>query len=114
MNQALPADLAAAVELGGEMGRRFAEFDWAAHPLGPLLDWAPQLRTAVTVALTSRFPMAVFLHAQDLFQVYNDAFIPILADKHPTALGQAGRDVWWDVWESIGPMLRSVVDTGAA
>ncbi|EUA14656.1 two-component sensor and regulator domain protein [Mycobacterium kansasii 732] len=31
----LPDDLAAAVPLGGEMGRRFAEFDWAVHPLGP-------------------------------------------------------------------------------
>ena len=30
----LPADLEAAVELGSEMRRRFAEFDWAAHPLG--------------------------------------------------------------------------------
>ncbi len=114
MNPGLPADLATAVALGGEMGRRFAEFDWAAHPLGPPQDWPAEMRTAVTVALTSRFPMAMFLHAQDLFQVYNDAFIPILADKHPGALGLAGRDVWWDVWESIGPMLRSVVDTGAA
>jgi hypothetical protein len=34
MNARLPADLAAAVELGGEMVRRFADFDWAAHPLG--------------------------------------------------------------------------------
>jgi len=34
----LPADLAAAGALGGEMGRRSAEFDWAAHPLGRLGD----------------------------------------------------------------------------
>ena len=80
MNPGLPADLAAAVALGGEMGRRFAEFDWAAHPLGPPQDWPAEMRTAVTVALTSRFPIVLWSgHAQDLFMVYNDAYIPILA-----------------------------------
>ena len=49
MNQALPADLAAAVGLGGEMGRRFAEFDWAAHPLGSPQQWSAEVRAAVAV-----------------------------------------------------------------
>ena len=110
----LPADLAVAVALGGEMGRRLAEFDWAAHPLGGLGDWPAEVRAAVAVTLTSRFPMAMFLGTQNLFQIYNDAFIPILGDKHPVALGRVSREVWWDVWESIGPMLTSVTDTGAA
>jgi signal transduction histidine kinase/CheY-like chemotaxis protein len=111
----LPADLEAAVALGSEMGRRFAEFDWAAHPLGRPPDWPAEMRTIVAVALTSRFPMAMFLGTQDLFQIYNDDFIPILGDKHPAALGRVGREVWWDVWESsIGPMLTGVTDTGAA
>ena len=35
----IPRDLAAAVALGGQMGRRFAEFDWAAHPLCPVHTW---------------------------------------------------------------------------
>ena len=53
---ALPADLDAAVALGGEMGRRFAEFDWAAHPLGRPQDWPAEMQTIVAAALTSRFP----------------------------------------------------------
>jgi signal transduction histidine kinase/CheY-like chemotaxis protein len=114
MDTALPADLAAAVALGGEMGRRAAEFDWASHPLGRPQDWPSEMRSAVTVGLASRFPMAMFLGREGLFQAYNDAFIPILGDKHPAALGRAGRDVWWEVWDSIGAMLRSVVDTGTA
>lgn len=32
MDSRLPAYLAAAVSLGGEMGRRFAEFGWDAQP----------------------------------------------------------------------------------
>ena len=52
MTAGLPPDLAAAVALGGEMGRRFAEFDWAAHPLGEPTNWSPEVRAAVATALT--------------------------------------------------------------
>jgi signal transduction histidine kinase/FixJ family two-component response regulator len=110
----LPADLAAAVALGGEMGRRFAEFGWAAHPLGSPQQWPAEFRAAVVTALTSRFPIVLWLGTQDLFLVYNDAYISALADKHPSALGRPGREVWWDIWEPIGPMLASVIATGKA
>ncbi|OBF07132.1 histidine kinase [Mycobacterium sp. ACS4054] len=114
MTPELPADLAAAVGLGGEMGRRFAEFDWAAHPLGPPGQWPAEYRAAVVTALTSRFPIVLWLGTKDLFLIYNDAYIPLLADKHPAAVGRPGREVWWDIWEPIGPMLASVIGTGEA
>ena len=112
--QNLPPDLAKAVALGGEMGRLFAEFDWAAHPLGSPDVWSAEVRSAVAVVLTSRFPIALWLGAEDLFLVYNDAYIQILGDKHPAALGRRGRFVWWDIWEPISPMLASVIATGEA
>jgi signal transduction histidine kinase/DNA-binding NarL/FixJ family response regulator len=112
--QALPPDLAAAVELGGETGRLFAEFDWTAHPLGPPAEWPTELRAAVATALTSRFPTVLWLGPEDLFLVYNDAYLPVLADKHPEALGRRGRYVWWDIWGQIGPMLAGVLATGEA
>ena len=112
--QNLPPDLAKAVALGGEMGRLFAEFDWAAHPLGSPDVWSAEVRSAVAVVLTSRFPIALWLGAEDLFLVYNDAYIQILGDKHPAALGRRGRFVWWDIWEPISPMLASVIASGEA
>src|SRR5215813_8015638 len=78
----LPADLAAASRLGGQMGRRFAEFDWDSHPLGSPSNWSPEIRSAVAVALTSRFPIVLWLGSDDLFLVYNDAYLPLLGDKH--------------------------------
>ena len=60
----LPADLAAAVALGGEMGARFAAFDWSAHPLGAAASWPAEWRSAVAVALTSRFPIVLWLGPQ--------------------------------------------------
>lgn len=110
----LPPDLAAAVELGGEMGRLFAGFDWAAHRLGPPEQWPTEVRAAVAVVLTSRFPIVLWLGRDELFVVYNDAYIQILGEKHPAALGRPGREVWWDIWEPISPMLASVIATGEA
>ena len=110
----LPPDLAAAVALGGEMGRRFGEFDWTAHPLGPPQSWPTEVRSAVALVLTSRFPTVLWLDVQELFLIYNDAYIQILDDRHPTALGQRGQYAWWDVWQPVKPMLDSVLATGEA
>jgi signal transduction histidine kinase/serine phosphatase RsbU (regulator of sigma subunit)/DNA-binding NarL/FixJ family response regulator len=110
----LPPDLAAAVALGGEMGRRFAEFDWTAHPLGPPQSWPKQVRSAVALVLTSRFPIVLWLDTEELFLVYNDAYIQILDDRHPEALGQRGQYAWWDVWQAVKPMIASVIATGEA
>lgn len=113
MSQALPADLKTAAALGGEMGRRLLAFDWAGHPLGHPSGWSATVRTMVAVTLASRFPTVLWL-GEDLRLVYNDAYIPVLGDKHPAALGATGAAVWWDVWDMIGPMLRGVVTTGTA
>ncbi|MFL6126782.1 SpoIIE family protein phosphatase [Actinophytocola sp.] len=114
MGEDLPADLAEAVALGGEMGRRFGEYDWASHPLGPLSGWSPAMRATVAVALTSRFPIVLWLDPRQLYLVYNDAYVPMLGERHPAALGTPGRQVWWDIWDSIGGMLDGVVATGKA
>ena len=85
MREDLSADLALAAELGGEMGRRFSSFDWASHPLGPPQDWSPGARVVVAMALTSRFPIVLWL-GERLFLIYNDAYLPVLGQKHPAGL----------------------------
>ncbi|GGX60310.1 hypothetical protein GCM10010358_13580 [Streptomyces minutiscleroticus] len=113
MSDGLGPELATAVALGGEMGTRFAEFDWSAHPLGAPSEWPAQWRDATATALTSRFPIVLWL-GPELFLVYNNAYIQVLGDKHPAALGGAGERVWWDIWDPIGPMLAGVMETGEA
>lgn len=111
---ALPPDLAAAVALGGEMGHQFAEFDWKHHPLGSPQSWPIEVRSAVALALTSRFPTVLWLGTDDLFQIYNDAYGQILGDKHIDALGRRAAHIWWDIWPAISPMLARVIATGEA
>jgi len=71
------------------------------------------MRTIVATALTSRFPYLLWLGRRGLFMVYNDAYIPILGNRHPAALGERSERVWWDIWDSIGPLIASVIATPA-
>ncbi|HET9030735.1 MAG TPA: HAMP domain-containing sensor histidine kinase, partial [Candidatus Aquilonibacter sp.] len=91
----------------------FAERDWASTPLGPRAQWPESLKTALSIAMQSRFPIIIFW-GLDLVQLYNQAYRPILGDKHPRALGQTARDCFPEIWDSIGPMLHGVLESGRA
>ena len=94
------------------MARRMRDYPWAGSALGDPRDWPSSLRTACRICLTSRFPMIVWW-GPELWFLYNDAYMPLLGDKHP-ALGMPGRQVWSEIWDTIGPMLDSVLRTGQA
>jgi PAS domain S-box-containing protein len=93
------------------MGERIRGHDWSATPLGPPETWPDALRSALSIALHSTFPTAVYW-GPDLHLLYGDAWAPIPADKHPWALGRPARDVWSDIWNVIEPQFRQVLDTG--
>ena len=96
---------------GGEMGARMRALDWAASPLGALDTWPQSLRSAVSIMLNSRYPIALYW-GPALALLYNDAWSPILGVKHPWALGRPGREVWPEIWDTIGPLFETVLSTG--
>src|SRR5579883_1897248 len=98
---------------GGEMGMLMRSIDWSQTPLGPKEQWPQSLRTAVSICLASRFPILIWW-GPELVKLYNDAYVPMLGDKHPRALGAPGREVWPEIWEIIGPMLTGVIERGEA
>src|SRR5688572_22170606 len=95
------------------MAALMRQVDWAATDIGPTNAWPQSLRTALSICLESRFPILIWWGPQ-LVKLYNDAYRPILGDKHPRALGQRGAECWSEIWDVIGPMLYSVVLYGAA
>jgi PAS domain S-box-containing protein len=97
----------------GEMARAVNAKNWHATPLGPVSGWPPCIRTAVSICLGSNFQIMVLVGAE-LAYIYNDACIPIFGDKHPEALGRRVADVWPEAWETIAPVLESVMLTGKA
>ncbi|MGE0825413.1 MAG: PAS domain S-box protein [Candidatus Binatia bacterium] len=98
---------------GGTMGALIRAFDWSSSPLGPVSQWPSSLRTAVNLCLNSHFPIVIFW-GPELRMLYNDAYMRILADKHPASLGQAAENVWPEIWSIVGPMLQQVLATRQA
>lgn len=97
---------------GGEMGALTRSFDWSRTSIGSPEQWQQSLRTTLGIVLHSAFPMFLFW-GEDLICFYNDAFRPSLGTdgKHP-ALGKKGTEVWPEIWDFIGPLLKKVMDSG--
>ncbi|HWE75276.1 MAG TPA: PAS domain S-box protein [Stellaceae bacterium] len=91
------------------MAQRVRDFDWATTPLGPRTQWPRALWQAVEIILASGFPMAV-RWGPDFINIYNDAYIAILGDKHPGALGKSAREVWAEVYDELGPINESILN----
>jgi PAS domain S-box-containing protein len=99
---------------GGEMGALTREHDWSATPLGKPEAWLQSLRTAVRILLNSNHPMFIWW-GPDLIQFYNDAYRQTMGpERHPSALGQRGRECWVEVWPIIGPQIEQVMSGGGA
>jgi len=98
---------------GGEMGELMRSIDWATTPLGPVKSWSQALRTMVGLVLRNKFPIVVWWGPRYV-QFYNDAFGPILGDKHPSAMGQPGPECWAEIWDVVGPMAEQPMTGGDA
>jgi PAS domain S-box-containing protein len=92
---------------------QMAEFirahDWSATPLGPIEDWSEALLLSANLMLSCAFPSIVFW-GEELVQLYNDRIIPLLAERHPSGLGQTAKECWWDAWHIVGPNLQRVME----
>jgi signal transduction histidine kinase len=87
--------------------------DWSATPLGPREAWPQTLRIAVDMCLSSRFPMFVWWGDQ-FINIYNDAYIPVLGKRHPTAFGRPAREIWHEIWDALWPDIEAVMVRGEA
>jgi signal transduction histidine kinase len=51
----------------------------------------------------------------ELIQFYNDAYRPSLGrGKHPAAMGQRGEECWPEIWATIEPQIRDVMEHAKA
>lgn len=89
---------------GGQVADDIRTFDWSSSDLGPPDTWPSALKTAVGMALNSRFPKCI-VWGPNLTSIPNDAFQPILGDK-PPALGRSFAEVWSEAWETIRPIAE--------
>ena len=98
----------------GEMRALMRCFAWAETPLGPPESWSPTLQAITGMLLANGFPMLLWW-GPDFHQIYNDAYIPILGNKHhAAALGQTFQQCWAEVYHVLGPLVRKPFDGGDA
>jgi hypothetical protein len=94
---------------GGEMGDLIRNFDWASTSLGPLETWPQALVSLIGTIIRTPMPLATYV-GEEYLVLYNDAFRPILGPtKHPHVLGQHGKQVWGEIWDSIEEPLQQTL-----
>jgi PAS domain S-box-containing protein len=99
---------------GGEMGALTRAYDWSKTPIGAPDSWPQSLRTALRILLNTNHPMFIWW-GPELIQFYNDAYRQTMGpERHPSALGQRGRDCWAEIWPIIGPQIEQVMSGGGA
>jgi hypothetical protein len=97
----------------GDAGRLARAVDWANTAIGPVEDWPPALRSTVALVLHNQSPMLLWW-GPEFVQIYNDAYRPVLAEKHPGAMGQRVSECWSEIWHIIGPMVEAPFRGGPA
>src|SRR5262245_44745727 len=99
---------------GGEMSERIRTYDWSRTALGPFENWPLSLKTALKIALNTRYPIWMGWGSELVF-FYNTAYIPLIGKRHEWALGAAAHDVWKESWEEhLGPQADAVLRRGEA
>ncbi|MDR3613172.1 MAG: ATP-binding protein [Candidatus Obscuribacterales bacterium] len=98
-----------------EMHGLTRNFDWANSPVGPIDQWSPSLKTAVSICLESMFPIWILWGRRELTTFYNDAYRPMLGRlKHPQFLGRSGKACWSELWDVVGASIDQVFVSGAS
>src|ERR1700743_2616454 len=95
----------------GAMAGQVRSPQWQETPLGAIAGWPEVLAWSVNLMLESRFPTVIFW-GPAMIQFYNDAYQRLIAEKHPSALGQPAAICWKEAWHIIGPQFTSVLERG--
>lgn len=105
------AEVPSFIDGDGEMAVLIRSHNWSSSSLGSPQYWPQSLSSTLSLLLNSAFPMFLFWGEEHIC-FYNDAFRPVLGNdgKHPSALGNAGKTVWSEIWTSIEPMIDLVME----
>ncbi len=98
---------------GGDAGALARGTDWSKTAIGPVETWSQALRSAASLVLHNHSGMLLWW-GPEFVQIYNDAYRPVLGDKHPRAMGQPFRECWSEVFDQVGPMAERPFRGGPA
>ncbi|CAK3760080.1 Histidine kinase NIK1 [Lecanosticta acicola] len=87
--------------------------DWASTALGPIENWSLDLRQMCNLIMASPHPAAMYW-GEDLIAIYNEAYILLAGQKHPSLMGQSYRVAWAEIWNEVKDVFANAKTTGEA
>ncbi|WPH00589.1 Hybrid signal transduction histidine kinase K [Acrodontium crateriforme] len=87
--------------------------DWASTSLGPMETWDSDLRQMCNLIMASPHPAAMYW-GEEYVAIYNEAYILLAGQKHPTLMGQSYRVAWAEIWDEVKDVFASARLTGEA
>lgn len=96
---------------GGAAGKLIRGKDWSEHALGKPENWPDSLKSAISIALNSAFPIAIYW-GKEFILLYNDPWSKIPGDKHPFIFGERGHVAWPEIWDVLDEEFNSVLENG--
>ncbi|KAF9728942.1 hypothetical protein PMIN02_010308 [Paraphaeosphaeria minitans] len=87
--------------------------DWASTPLGPIEFWSNDLRAMCNLIMASPHPAAMYW-GEELVAIYNEAYIGLAGQKHPTLMGQSYKIAWAEIWDEVKDVFENARLTGQA
>lgn len=83
--------------------------DWSASSLGDPKMWPQGLRSMVRFMLTTGTPVCLYWGPERAF-LYNDPMGALIGrERHPSALGRPGAEVWREIWPESGAQIDQVM-----
>ncbi|PPJ49946.1 hypothetical protein CBER1_04687 [Cercospora berteroae] len=87
--------------------------DWASTSLGPIEYWSADLRQMCNLIMASPHPAAMYW-GEDLIAIYNEAYIMLAGQKHPSLMGMSYREAWTEIWDEVKDVFANAKMTGEA
>ncbi|KAK6583384.1 hypothetical protein PZA11_004460 [Diplocarpon coronariae] len=85
--------------------------DWAATALGPIENWAFDLRAMCNLIMGSPHPAAMYW-GDEYIAIYNEAYILLAGQKHPQLMGQSYKTAWAEIWPEIQGVFENASNSG--
>lgn len=85
--------------------------DWASTSLGPIEHWSPTLRAMSNMVMASPHPAAMYW-GDDHVAIYNEAYIHLAGQKHPTIMGCSYQEAWSEIWDAVKDVFANARLTG--
>ncbi|MCJ1361870.1 hypothetical protein MMC16_000970 [Acarospora aff. strigata] len=91
----------------------FLSVDWASTGLGPIEQWSSSLRAMSNLVMASPHPAAMYW-GHEYIAIYNEAYIQLAGQKHPTLMGTPYYNAWPEIWDAVKDVFADAKLTGQA